>query len=562
MAKQNFLSGGYYGKLGVTVGQRWKNIRTIRSYVIPANPRTAKQQANRGQFGGAVSKSQLAMQMNYNATCFEHSDFSKWNYRMKTARELQDNAMLDLDLLPLYPTTFVPPFLITKMEIENTATPKSIVFAVEGQMPTTDRVLSVLFHLYDENNSEVGYKLYIGSYEIANPNKITVEVDDNEEINENCLVRLVSRDDTDSETDMVASGMLQVEGGTIIERDFNTEVLSISKELDKVTVVFNEPFKAFVSANFTGSVYGVSAGAYVTVNGSALTLINSGGYFAVEIPCDFVNTQQILAFPEGCSVTVTSIYVEGARFIYTKQNDVVTFSDTDLTRTLNNYTEITDDSYNTVVLQWVMGDISTLSNQDVVCVLKSSLNPGATNGVQTSFTLGKYDSTTLQLYTNDNRRVFAMRSGDWVSYPNMSFIMNGVTYNIPGETQKAFVNTRTSSYLTPTNTPHTLDCSHSYSGGDYQASVVLSFTYWQITNPEDISFATSTEAFIYTATTPLMADIDNYGSTETLEILITASYSSNLGTPTKFTLNSPTTRAFTYNGINYFFNFSNVTWEE
>ena len=50
MAIQNFLSGGYYGKLGETVGQRWKNKRTIRSYVIPRNPRTEKQQAKRVRF--------------------------------------------------------------------------------------------------------------------------------------------------------------------------------------------------------------------------------------------------------------------------------------------------------------------------------------------------------------------------------------------------------------------------------------------------------------------------------------------------------------------------------
>ena len=31
MAIQNFLSGGYYGKLGATVGQRWKNKQNLRN---------------------------------------------------------------------------------------------------------------------------------------------------------------------------------------------------------------------------------------------------------------------------------------------------------------------------------------------------------------------------------------------------------------------------------------------------------------------------------------------------------------------------------------------------
>ena len=29
MATQNFIGGGYYGKMGATVGQRWKNKRII-----------------------------------------------------------------------------------------------------------------------------------------------------------------------------------------------------------------------------------------------------------------------------------------------------------------------------------------------------------------------------------------------------------------------------------------------------------------------------------------------------------------------------------------------------
>lgn len=113
MAKQNFLSGGYYGKLGQTVGQRWKNIRTIRTYVIPHNPRTAIQQANRGKFGDCVFYAQVGNQMNFNATCFEHESMTKWNYRMKTARNLQDLNMEELMRFPLYPTNFSVPYLIT-----------------------------------------------------------------------------------------------------------------------------------------------------------------------------------------------------------------------------------------------------------------------------------------------------------------------------------------------------------------------------------------------------------------------------------------------------------------
>src|SRR5574344_812190 len=108
MAIQNFLSGGYYGKLGATVGQRWKNKRTIRIYVIQANTRTEKQQESRGSLSGAVTYAQMGMQMNYYATCCENPNCTKWKYRMKTARQLKERGLIGLELIPLYPIDFVP----------------------------------------------------------------------------------------------------------------------------------------------------------------------------------------------------------------------------------------------------------------------------------------------------------------------------------------------------------------------------------------------------------------------------------------------------------------------
>lgn len=64
MAIQNFISGGFYGKLGAMVGQRWRNKRTLRRYVVPFNPQTPKQQANRSSFAQGVALAQEAMNLN------------------------------------------------------------------------------------------------------------------------------------------------------------------------------------------------------------------------------------------------------------------------------------------------------------------------------------------------------------------------------------------------------------------------------------------------------------------------------------------------------------------
>lgn len=51
MGKMNLLKANWEGKVGQTVGAKWKNKSTIRTYTKPANPDTAAQQSVRTVFG-------------------------------------------------------------------------------------------------------------------------------------------------------------------------------------------------------------------------------------------------------------------------------------------------------------------------------------------------------------------------------------------------------------------------------------------------------------------------------------------------------------------------------
>lgn len=51
MGKMNLLKANWEGKVGQTVGAKWKNKSTIRTYTKPANPDTAAQQSVRSVFG-------------------------------------------------------------------------------------------------------------------------------------------------------------------------------------------------------------------------------------------------------------------------------------------------------------------------------------------------------------------------------------------------------------------------------------------------------------------------------------------------------------------------------
>ena len=55
MGKMNLLKANWEGKVGQTVGAKWKNKSTIRTYTKPANPDTAAQQSVRGAFGDMTS---------------------------------------------------------------------------------------------------------------------------------------------------------------------------------------------------------------------------------------------------------------------------------------------------------------------------------------------------------------------------------------------------------------------------------------------------------------------------------------------------------------------------
>ena len=46
----NLLKANWEGKVGQTVGAKWKNLSTIRTYTKPSNPNTADQQKVRGVF--------------------------------------------------------------------------------------------------------------------------------------------------------------------------------------------------------------------------------------------------------------------------------------------------------------------------------------------------------------------------------------------------------------------------------------------------------------------------------------------------------------------------------
>ena len=439
MAIQNFLSGGYYGKLGATVGQRWKNKRTIRTYVIPANPRTEVQQANRGKFANAVVFAQMGLQMNYYATVFEDPNFTRWNYRMKVARELKDKGMSDLDLIPLYPTSFVPPILIQSIKVSGVQGTKHITFAVEGLTSNVDRVLSLMFAIYDENDAFLGYKLYLGYYYASNPGFLEVDVDDISEINKHCYVRAVSNDDVDSTTDMIASPKLQVQTTEIDIRDFNTSIKEVQKSLAGITVIFNEVWKGdpitnniSILASFVSN--GKKTNAYVTNE----TLKNNNGFCSVSIPFIVSDNQNLPAFPEGSEFLVSSVAYEGSTWKYTKENDTIAYNDTDLSRDFVS-TISSVSRYGTTFTVAFDETLPTVTSNTIKLAIRAVKN-GAWVEEEVTPTNFSLNEITFEQSGADNANIYAFPEGSKIAISG-TIIGNGVTYTPNTTTAQSVSNT-------------------------------------------------------------------------------------------------------------------------
>lgn len=166
MAKQNIISGGFYGKVGELIGQRWKNIRTVRAYTKPRNPRTEKQQANRSSFGSLVPRAQLAMQLNYHASYFTSESNSEWGMRMSLASSLLKARYELLNLLPIIPLNYSPSYVISEITAIDTTNKRKPIFYVNGNLPAVNRSLSVVVSLYNETTEK--YEDFVFSTTLIN----------------------------------------------------------------------------------------------------------------------------------------------------------------------------------------------------------------------------------------------------------------------------------------------------------------------------------------------------------------------------------------------------------
>lgn len=97
MGKMNLLKAKYDGKVGQTVGSKWKNQATLRTYSKPSNPNTEAQQTVRGAFATITSFVALfADQIKY-SNALDTSGMSVRNAIIKLNKEKMNGDTFDFD---------------------------------------------------------------------------------------------------------------------------------------------------------------------------------------------------------------------------------------------------------------------------------------------------------------------------------------------------------------------------------------------------------------------------------------------------------------------------------
>lgn len=328
MAIQNFLSGGYYGKLGQTIGQRWKNKRTVKSYAVPTNPRTEKQQANRGRFASGVKLAQLAQAATYRSLLFSSESNTEWALRMSVAKNATDSGITGLDAVPLCPTGFVPKYLITNAILQNPGATSAPVLELKGTLPTVSQIFAILI-----NNGEIepGIENTAIMYSEFNPDTKTVILPDSliGKIKQGMKVRIISYSQSLSISEISMSYSLDIEINALPDFVLTADKMSFTQTQTLKRLVLADVDDASASGDINLTViynYGIEG---TGVTQLVLPLKNDASKIYVEFETPNQNDNDALSsyITSAGELSVVSVAIQSTKYNYKVNNATIVGTD-------------------------------------------------------------------------------------------------------------------------------------------------------------------------------------------------------------------------------------------
>lgn len=452
MAIQNFVAGGFYGKLGQLVGQRWKNKRIIRTYTVPANPRTPAQQANRAVFAQCTRASQIAMQMNFNAPAWDSSVTPEWGQRVRRATILMKETQRPLNQIPLFPNDTSATYTIstiTKVGQEGTSDMK---FSVTGTLPAVNRNVSVLVGYWNATTEAYDLELFQSELVIDETPYFVLSDAVGRTFDETTVFLICSNDDKDHTAEALFCPQTPLEA---VETDWNNTILDVTRNGNVFTIRFAESSFTPTASNVSAEIYCVSRGQWVTrtvslaMSGDGTNLV---GTFTQEIT---EKNSEIFAFPNGSLITVSGTVTKGGSVLNPTTTASQAFESTDLTREWDNTVTLSSVTETNIVLSLADkvqygGDtytISALVGGDFVGArTQSDWNANAVFSTsQNVLNVAKPDTGSIS--------VFQLNASSTITLAN-SVVSQGVTYEPKIKTAQAipYSNDKLTVNLFPTTT--------------------------------------------------------------------------------------------------------------
>lgn len=453
MAIQNFLSGGYYGKLGQTIGQRWKNKRTVKSYAVPTNPRTEKQQANRGRFAYGVKLAQLAQAATYRSLLFSSESNTEWALRMSVAKNATDSGVTGLDAVPLCPTGFVPKYLITNAILQNPGATSAPVLKLKGTLPDVSQIFAILI-----NNGEIepGIENTAIMYSEFNPDTKTVILPDSliGKIKQGMKVRIISYSQSLSVSEISMSYSLDIEINALPDFVLTADKMSFTQTqtLKRLVLANVDDASALGDVNLTVIYnYGIEG---TGVTQLVLPLKNDASKIYVEFETPNQNDNDALSsyVTSAGELSVASVAIQSTKYNYKVNNATIVGKD------------YVCSGYAALAVSQVASKSVALENSEIdwgginnpistACTVLSnrlygfkSLTPqqGVTlQGVAVDSAVG----TKLQ-FTNDSAEQFAAFSDECkIQAFTATITRNGVTRSFKLEADTKFANSITESVI-------------------------------------------------------------------------------------------------------------------
>lgn len=431
MAKQNFIQGGFTGKLGATIGQGWKNIKVIRSGFIPANPRTPKQQANRSVFSDCVKLAQLAMQMDWKSLGFQSESNTEWANRIQSARKYYDKEKNFLYAIPL-----IPYGTVAKYEVSDTFNVAGgvVTFHITSSDDLSGRNMSVLLWLKKTGQNVfepiISQSTVQGS---AGDWTFTASVPTGYEIDTASLACACSNDDVALNTKIYRStfsiGKQKEHVSFTLSLGSITPIASgATSRVVTLTPSITLPQSAEITATATGK--GVLQGKWVTNPSGNIVL--SGGNIVATLSANVLDTlSQLVQFPVGSEITIPAFSFSDDDYIYEHTAQTIALSETVVQQTATtDETEfkLSGDRYYMIVKSGVTGTYNGSKTGTISAYLDEDGVDHSTS--QTPVSLVARDGDTC--FTIYGKK-YNEEDGIEIETDNatVTMVLNGVTYSLP-----------------------------------------------------------------------------------------------------------------------------------